>query len=176
MPRRDYERGRLVTPSPGLEAVYASLGGSTTHCEVKPFTGGSYVCESSGTLSDSNRHLDPHYRVITCPSCRPGAVVNGEVVPDRGQPASRPSGTTLGWIVADRFRIPIVDIRLQRGQTVLTGEYHGPYPAVDVPMFDILDMDGGLMWRIHRHLCWDMGLPGSVLTVTSTLAPPPART
>lgn len=176
MPRDDYVRGRLVTPSPGLEAVYTSLGGSNTHCEVKPFTGGSYICESSETLSDSRRHLDAHYRVITCPSCRPGAVVNGRAVedtPDRDRPSTQ--GRPLGWIVADGFRVPIVSIRFRRGMTEISAEHHGPFPQVDVPSFDILDEDGGLMWHVRRSLSWEAGFAGTMLTVCSSLVPPVDR-
>jgi len=170
VPRDDYVRGRLVTPSPGLEAVYTSLGGSNTHCEVRPFTGGSYTCRSSDPLNDSQRHLDHHYRVITCPSCRTGSVVNGEVV---DYTPVRPPGMAAGWIVADGFRLPIVEIRLQGGQTVFTAEVHGPVPAVDVGSFDIHDEDDTLMWHVMRPVQWAASTAG--LTVVTSLHPPPAR-
>lgn len=178
MPRHDYARGRLVTPSPGLEAVYTSLGGSNTHCEVRPFTGGSYICESSDPLDDSERHLDAHYRVITCPSCLPGWVRNGRVeVAGHGQWADNLPVPTrpLGWIVADGFRVPIVSIRFQRGMTEISAEHHGPFPQVDVPSFDILDEDGGLMWHVRRALSWEAGFAGTTLTVCSSLVPPVDR-
>lgn len=64
--------GRMVTPSPGLEAIYTALGGSNTHCEVYPAAGGNYSCLSVDPYTDRMRHEDPNtYDVITCTRCVP---------------------------------------------------------------------------------------------------------
>jgi hypothetical protein len=64
-------RGRLVTPSPGLEAVYTSLGASNTHCDVLTASGTRYTCPSADPYSDSERHRADNYDIIACPSCIP---------------------------------------------------------------------------------------------------------
>lgn len=62
----------MVSPSPGLEAIYTALGGSNTHCEVHPDTGGNYTCLSVDPYNDRMRHEDPQtYDVKVCPACQP---------------------------------------------------------------------------------------------------------